>query len=248
MLGIFTISLMCVTNNFAYSVSVIVSKQQQSDSIEGYWYRDTKRQTRNDFLSEKFLSTAPFASILASSFTYISRVLRAILSLDLKLHDVIRTDLGSTVSPSDRLGRSISGNSGLQPRTRLFARGGGRDAIFRWISRLVILPRLWKRARPSDPNRITPRGWCMIVPTKKLNVHLINRVGSSDCAHGGARGRKWKGRLDRATTVHIPTIALTRPTAPFGFPPKFSVPRDSPRARWFRAGDRVRSITLSVNH
>lgn len=144
-------------------------------------------------------------SILASSFTYISGAFRAILSLDLKLHDIIRTDLGTIqFRRATGLGRSISGNSWLQPRTRLFVRGGGggregRDAIFRWISRLVILPRLWKRARPSDPNRITPRGWCMIVPTKKLNVHLINRVGSSDCARGRAKGRKWKGRL--ATTV-----------------------------------------------
>lgn len=40
-------------------------------------------------------------SILASRFTYISGVFRAILSLDLKLHDIIRTDLGTTVSSSD---------------------------------------------------------------------------------------------------------------------------------------------------
>lgn len=112
-------------------------------------------------------------------------------------------------------------------------RGGGKErhTIFRWISRLIILPRLRKRARPSDPNRITPRGWCMIVPTKKLNVHLINRVCSSDCVRGRARRRKWKGRLDRIVLYG----ANPRPIAPFDFSPKFSVPRDNQHSavpRW----------------
>lgn len=30
----------------------------------------------------------------------------------------------------------------------------------------------------------------MIVPAKKLNVHLINRVGGSDCVRGGKGSEK----------------------------------------------------------
>lgn len=86
------------------------------------------RLDRNDLLKSFFRRHLSRRS--PSSFTYISEVFRAILSLDLKLHDVIRTDLGNTVTPSDRLGRSISGNSRLQLGTRLFARGGENGTPF----------------------------------------------------------------------------------------------------------------------
>lgn len=105
----------------------------------------------------------------------------------------------------------------------------------------------------------------MIVPAKKLNVHLINRVGSSDCAHqerGEERtregGKKEAERSAGARSVlgfytysSTSSSSSSRPLyprarAPFGFPPKFR--RPAGRTRRFRAGDRVRSITLSVNH
>lgn len=87
----------------------------------------------------------------------------------------------------------------------------------------------------------------MIVPAKKLNVHLINRVGGSDCVRGG-KGSEKVGWTMPVVEWYI-CIAVTRPTIPFGFPPKFTVPRDrlalnaSPHAP-----DRIRLITLSVNH
>lgn len=89
----------------------------------------------------------------------------------------------------------------------------------------------------------------MTVPTKKLNVHLINRVGSSDCAHcGGRKGRREEGS-EKVGAPRQPVVPPNATYRAFRFSSEIQRPAGRPALGLVpRSADRVRSITLSVNH